>query len=85
MTTTQALLSTLRIALPELDPQLLSKSETALADDENVPDELVAVVVDGFILHDLFVSSCGRFEVVPEEAYGVPLAIAQRIKVHNRT
>lgn len=85
MTTTQALLADLRTAHPALDPQVIHKNETALVDDESVSDELVVVMVDGMIIHDLFVSSCGRFEVTPEEAYGVPLATAQRIKAHNRT
>lgn len=83
MMTTEALLADLRAAHPDLHPQLFMKIETALVDDETIPTELVAVVVDEMLIYDLFASSCGRFEVDPDETYGVPLPFALRIAEHN--
>lgn len=85
MTNTQRIVARLRTQHPRIDFQIISKSDTAYADDDAVPAQLIGVVVDGMQIHDPFASSCGEhFTADPETEYGLPKAVAEQIKKHNR-
>ncbi len=46
-------------------------------------DGRIAAVIEGFEIVDPTISECGRFEVDPEECYGMPRGIAAMLLLHN--
>ena len=43
---------------------------------------LVSVEVDGMVIHDPFISECGRFPCTPDY-YGIPMKAALVMTAHN--
>lgn len=83
MTMTTTLLDALQAAHPGLTFETVEKVETAHAGDAAYAPTLIGVLVQGVLIVDPFVSSCGRFSVNPEEAYGLPDADAKQLLSHN--
>lgn len=87
MTTTQTpaigLSTKLRAAHPDLSFDVVGKADTAFADDPTYNEELIGVLIGDFLIIDPYLSSCGRFSVSPEEAYGIPAEVAAAIRTHN--
>jgi hypothetical protein len=83
MTPSSTLADNLQTAHPDLTFQVVTKAQTAFADDAEYADTLVGVVVEDVLILDPFVSSCGRFRVLPEEAHGIPESAAKLILAHN--
>lgn len=79
---TKAVLEELKALQPSLKLEIVNKEETAYVDDE-VSEFLIAVSTDDEQLIDPFTSSCGRFTVEPEIAYGIDKDIAKIICDHN--
>lgn len=84
MTTTITLLAALQAALPNLTFETVDRDQTAFADDGEYASVLIGVQVEGMLIIDPFSSSCGRFDVEPLEAYGLPNAAARELQGHNR-
>lgn len=85
MTTTNILLAAFQAAYPDLTFETIDKAETVHAEDAEYAGTLIGVVVDDVLIVDPFVSSCGRFDVDPDEAYGLPAALAKQLLAHNQT
>lgn len=85
MTTTNILLAAFQAAYPALSFETVTKVETVHADDSEYAETLIGVAVNDVLIVDPFVSSCGRFDVEPEEAYGLCAALAKQLVAHNHT
>lgn len=85
MTTTSALLAELQAVNPDLTFDIVAKAETAYADDAGYAGTLIGVLAQDVLIVDPFTSSCGRFSVNPEDAYGLPEACARQLLAHNCT
>jgi len=87
MTTSLTPAMKLRIQLvaahPSLSFDIVGKADTAFADDPTYNEELIGVVTQDMMIVDPYISSCGRFTVSPEEAYGIPAAVAVQIRANN--
>lgn len=84
MTKTNTLLAQLREANPTLTFDTMPKAESAYVDDEEYVDELIGVVVDYFFIVDPTTSTCGRFDVDPVDAYGIPQHVTDAMMNHNK-
>jgi hypothetical protein len=73
----------LRLIYPKMVWEIGDKDETSYVDDE-VSDRLLGLVTADTIIFDLFSSECGRFEVDPEQQYGVSLPVAEAVKKFNK-
>ncbi|WP_036210225.1 hypothetical protein [Massilia sp. LC238] len=62
---------------------VVGKADTAFADDPTYNEELIGVLTQDMLIIDPYISSCGRFAVSPEEAYGIPAEVAAAIRTHN--
>lgn len=83
MTPTDSLLATLRATYPTLTFSTVRKADTAHADDDRYADLLVAANVRDVLITEPCESTCSRFVVDPEEAYGIPAPAADAIMQHN--
>jgi hypothetical protein len=87
MTTSLTPAMNLRIKLhaahPDLSFDIVGKADTAYADDPTYNEELIGVVTQDMMIVDPYTSSCGRFTVLPEEAYGIPADVAADIRANN--
>jgi hypothetical protein len=79
MTTIQTMLANVKAAYPGLAFEIVGRADTAHADDDRYPGEMVAVQVAGVSIVDPYFSSCGRFYVNPEAAHGIPRALADML------
>jgi hypothetical protein len=73
----------LRLIYPKMIWEVASKDETSYVDDE-VSDILLGLVTTDAVIFDLFSSECGRFEVDPEQQYGISLSVAKAVKKFNK-
>lgn len=83
MTPTDSLLATLRATYPTLTFSAVRKANTAHADDDRYADLLVGANVRDVLITEPYESTCGRFVVDAEEAYGIPAQAADAIMQHN--
>lgn len=85
MTTTSTLLAALQAAHPDVTFEIVAKGETVYADDADYAKTLIGVLAEDMLIIDPFSSSCGRFDVDPHAAYGLPNAAASMLLRHNQT
>jgi hypothetical protein len=80
----QALIQELALKYPKQGFTTADKAMTGWAHDPTIPDILVGFVDEesGVLIHNPFISSCGRFETHPS-IYGMEVYDAHRIAVIN--
>lgn len=83
MTTSCTLTADLQTAHPNLTFKVVEKAVTAHARDAGYAKTLIGMLAQDVLIVDPFVSSCGRFSVQPEDAYGIPESAAKLILAHN--
>lgn len=78
---TQQLLDLLKTKYPNQEFSLESSSDY---EQENLPEQVIAVIHEDMAIVDLFSSSCGRFIADPLKEYGINTEDAELIKQHNK-
>lgn len=78
---TQQLLNHLKSKYPNQEFSLESSTDY---EQDNLPEQLIAVIHEDMAIVDLFSSSCGRFTADPLKDYGIQTHDAELIKQHNK-
>lgn len=79
---TNELVTRLQAAYPGREIQVVPKRDTAYVDDTFMPEQLVGMVHEDFLIINPFATECGRFEVDPS-AYGIADVDAHAMHEHN--